>query len=152
LPFLPDMPVTAYIELSLRRVANTAIRHRCHQIGTDGSQKLVQRLVNPLRERMEAGHPPGLLALGVASWLAYVLSGAERFGARWSPDDPLASRVIRIGEQTGEFAALSEALLGFEAVFGPDLAGSPASPAVAAHLRGLLSPEPRRYLAELVGV
>ena len=34
---------------SLARIANTAIRHRCHQIGTDGSQKIVQRLLDPLR-------------------------------------------------------------------------------------------------------
>ena len=61
LPVLADMPVGPYVGTSLARIANRAIRHRCHQIGTDGSQKIVQRLVNPLRERMTAGHAPGLL-------------------------------------------------------------------------------------------
>ena len=35
--------------------SNTAIRHRNHQIATDGSQKIVQRLLNPLRERLRRG-------------------------------------------------------------------------------------------------
>ena len=151
LPVIADMPVGPYIDTALARIANLAIRHRCHQIGTDGSQKLVQRLVNPLRERMAAGHAPGLLALGVASWLAYALCGARRFGARWTPDDPLAGRVVAIGEQTGDAEALSLALLGLDAVFGHDLAGSPAAPAVAGHLSGLLSSDPRRYLSGLLG-
>ena len=51
------MEVAAYIETSLARIRNAAIRHRCHQIGTDGSQKIVQRLVDPLRERLAAGRP-----------------------------------------------------------------------------------------------
>ena len=150
LPEVADMPVAPYIATAFDRIANTAIRHRCHQIGTDGSQKLVQRLVNPLRERMATGHAPGLLALGVAGWLAYVLAGARRFGGRWAPEDPLAGRIIAIGDQTGDFAALSRALLGLDAVFGHDLTDSPAVPAIADHLRGLLSADPRGYLAVLL--
>ena len=150
LPTLADMPIGPYIETSLDRIANRAIRHRCHQIGTDGSQKLVQRVVNPLRERMAAGHAPGLLALAVASWLAYALCGALRFGDRWTPDDPLADRVAAIGEQTGDFDALSRALLGLQAVFGRDLAGSPAAVPIAGYLRGLLSGDPAGFLKGLL--
>jgi fructuronate reductase len=107
--------------------------------------------VNPLRERLAAGHTPGLLALGVASWMAYCLAGAKTFGARWTPDDPLAGRVVAIGEETGtNFEALSRALLGIEAVFGTDLVHSPAEVAIGAHLRGLLSGEARDYLRRLL--
>ena len=49
LPAVEGMGVEAYIDLSLARIANSAIRHRCHQIGTDGSQKIVQRIIDPLR-------------------------------------------------------------------------------------------------------
>ena len=150
LPVLADMPVTAYIGTSMRRIQNTAIHHFCHQIGTDGSQKIVQRLVNPLRERMADGHPPGLLALGVASWMAYDLCGAKRFGTRWMPDDPLAEAVIAIGDRTGhDFGALAHRMLGLEAIFGTDLLGSPAETAIASHLEGLLGREPRGYLSGL---
>jgi mannitol-1-phosphate/altronate dehydrogenase len=99
---------------------------------------------------MAAGHAPGLLALGVAGWFAYCLSGARRFGGHWMPDDPLADRVIAIGEQTGDFEALSRALLGIETVFGNDLAQSPAASVTAGHLRGLLSGDPKRYLSGLL--
>ncbi|MDQ0391986.1 mannitol dehydrogenase family protein [Labrys monachus] len=148
LPDVPGMAADAYIATSMARIANPAIRHRCHQIGTDGSQKIVQRLVNPLRERLAAGHAPGLLALAVASWLAYALCGARRFGARWVPDDPLAPRVVALGEEAGgDFEALARALLGIGAIFGTDLAASPACAAIARHLEGLLSVDPRSYLA-----
>lgn len=147
LPQLPDMPVAPYIEMSMKRIRNTAIQHRCHQIGTDGSQKIVQRLVNPLRERLVKGQPVDLLALGVASWMAYDLCGAKRFGARWMPDDPMASRVIDIGgEFGGDFDELTRAMLGIEAIFGSDLMDSPAEAVIAGHLRGLLSEHPQAYL------
>jgi fructuronate reductase len=103
-------------------------------------------LVNPLRERLAAGHEPGLLALAIASWMAYCLCGARRFGARWRPDDPLADRVMAIGERSTDFLALAKALLSLDAIFGTDLAGSPAADAIAAHLEGLLSADPRTYL------
>ena len=52
LPTLQPVPGVAaerYVEQSLDRLRNTAIRHRNHQIATDGSQKIVQRLLNPDR-------------------------------------------------------------------------------------------------------
>jgi fructuronate reductase len=151
LPELPDMPVAPYIETSMRRIQNTAIRHRCHQIGTDGSQKIVQRLLNPLRERMAQGHAPGLLALGVASWMAYALCGSRRFGTRWRPDDPLAERVIGIGNSfDADFRTLARTMLGIEEIFGTDLAGTPAETEMAAHLEGLLGSDPNGYLSIVV--
>lgn len=152
LPALPDMPVAAYIETSMQRIKNTAIRHRCHQIGTDGSQKIVQRLVNPLRERLRQGHAPGLLAMAVASWMAYALAGSRAFGARWTPDDPLADTVMAIGDRIGgDFPGLARGMLGIDAVFGSDLIGSPAEAAIAGHLRGLLGEDAAGYLRGVLG-
>jgi fructuronate reductase len=149
---LPDAPAVAtiqYIHSSMRRIENSAIRHRCHQIGTDGSQKIVQRLVNPLRERLEAGHDPGLLALAVAGWIAYCLCGARRFSHRWEAEDPWADRLVAFGEELGgDFIALATAVLGIKAIFGGDLATPPLIAATGAHLRGLLSDDPRGYLSE----
>ena len=81
LPTVPGMEAAGYIQTSLKRIGNAAIRHRCHQIGTDGSQKIVQRLLDPLRERLAAGLSADLLILSVASWMAYCLKGSRRFGA-----------------------------------------------------------------------
>ena len=144
------MGVEAYIKSSLERIANSAIRHRCHQIGTDGSQKIVQRLVNPLRERLVAGQSAPLLTLAVAAGWPIVLSGAQRFGHRWDPSDPWAETVIAMGEECREdFSALAKAVLGVRTIFGSDLATAPFVAAVGAHLRGLLDGDAAAYLAGL---
>jgi fructuronate reductase len=147
LPELKGMAAADYIETSLARIANSAIRHRCHQIGTDGSQKIAQRLLAPARERAAAGLESPLLTLSIAGWIAYVLAGARRFGRRWIASDPWASVLIASGEPCGEdFVALARAVLGIEAIFGSDLASPPLVEAVGAHLRGLLDGDPRAYL------
>jgi fructuronate reductase len=152
LPRLEGMAATLYIETSFARIRNTAIQHRCHQIGTDGSQKIVQRLLNPLRERLAAGQDARGLTLAVAAWIAYCLAGANRFGRRWTPSDPHASTLIAIGDRRGEdFIGLATASLGIAAIFGVDLARPALIADVAGHLAGLLSHAPAAYLAERLG-
>jgi len=146
LPEIPGMEIGRYVESSLARVRNHAIRHRCHQIGTDGSQKIVQRLVDPLRERLAGGQGAGLLTLSVSSWMAYCLAGSSRFGRRWVPSDPWADRVISIGDQSADFDDAATAILGIAAIFGSGLARPDVTSAVARHLRGLLGADPRGYL------
>ncbi len=150
LPVVEGMGVGAYIESALARIANSAIRHRCHQIGADGSQKIVQRLVDPLRERLASGQNAPLLTLAVAGWIAYCLYGARRFGHRWDPSDPWAATVIAMGEKCREdFEALAKSVLGIGAIFASDLMTQPTAAAIGAHLRALLSGDPRAYLTGL---
>ena len=146
LPNVAGMEAGAYIDQSMARIQNPAIRHRCQQIGADGSQKIVQRLVDPLRERLAAGQPAGLLTLSVASWIAYCLSGARRFGARWTPDDPYAGTVIAIGEKVSDWTDLARRVLALAPIFGSDMARPQLIEPVARHLRGLLSGDARGYL------
>jgi fructuronate reductase len=148
LPKLAGMEVAPYIDQSMARIRNTAIHHRCHQIGTDGSQKIVQRLVDPLRERLAAGQPTGLLTLAVASWIAYGLCGARRFGARWTPSDPYAEIVIAIGEKTSDWSELAKAVLAITSIFGRDMARPQVIEPTARHLRGLLGGDTTGYLKE----
>jgi fructuronate reductase len=144
------MDLEGYVDAALIRIGNSAIRHRCHQIGTDGSQKIVQRLVDPLRERLAAGQTAPLLTLAVAGWIAYALGGAQRFGRRWSPSDPWAETIIGLGERCGEdFNALAKAVLRIDGIFGSDLAAAPIVAIVGNHLRGLLTGDPRAYLSEI---
>jgi fructuronate reductase len=148
LPKLGGMEVAPYIDQSMARIRNTAIRHRCHQIGTDGSQKVVQRLVDPLRERLAAGQPASLLTLAVASWIAYGLSGARRFGARWMPSDPYAEMVVAIGEESADWPELAKAVLAITPIFGADMASPQVIDSIARDLCGLLDGDARAYLAE----
>src|SRR3546814_1928085 len=49
--------VAGYKSALLVRFANPALRHRTWQIAMDGTQKLPQRLLATIRERLRAGQP-----------------------------------------------------------------------------------------------
>ncbi len=152
LPVLPGMEVAPYIETTFARIGNRAIRHRCHQIGTDGSQKIVQRILDPLRERRRAGLPADRLCLAAASWIAYAASGSARFGRRWQPVDPWADRVVTLADITGDVQGLARAVLGIRAIFGDDMGDEAVVAAIGRHLAGLLSADPAAYLRDFAAM
>jgi fructuronate reductase len=151
LPKVAGMEAAPYIDKSMARIRNAAIRHRCHQIGTDGSQKIVQRLLDPLRERLAAGRRSDLLTLSVASWIAYCLSSSRRFGARWTPSDPYAETIIAMGDRIPDFVELAKSILAIAPIFRADMARPQVVDPIARHLRGLLCGDARAYLAERLG-
>ena len=53
----------------VERFGNPALPHRTQQIAMDGSQKLPQRLLNTVRDRLAAGGIYAHLALAVAGWM-----------------------------------------------------------------------------------
>src|SRR5262249_54018301 len=79
-----------YAAQLLARFANPAIAHRTWQIAMDGSQKLPQRLLSTIRERLARGQPIRCLALAVAAWIRYV-SGKDEAGRPIDVRDPLAA-------------------------------------------------------------
>ncbi|MBZ9723684.1 mannitol dehydrogenase family protein [Mesorhizobium sp. CO1-1-11] len=138
------MNPSAYVEQSLGRLKNTAIRHRNHQIATDGSQKIVQRLLNPIRDRLNLGASIGLLSVPVAGWMAYLILASARFGKRWPVSDPYAGKVAAIADETGHDArALASAILAIDTIFDPGLAADETfRRAVTSALGELLSGDP----------
>ncbi len=143
---IPTVPAPEGVDLAeyaralLVRFRNPAIRHRTWQIAMDGSQKLPQRLLGTIRDRLRAGAPFDHLALGVAAWMRYV-AGADEKGAAIDVRDPLAAEFARIAAAAGRDAqALSQGLIGIEAIFGADLPRQPAfTEAVARHLGSLFA-------------
>lgn len=120
-PAPQGVALTDYARDLLTRFQNPAIRHRTWQIAMDGSQKLPQRLLGAIRDRLEADAPIDHLALGVAAWMRYV-SGADEAGAAIDVRDPLVDEFARRSAAAGRDAgALSRSLLGIESIFGPDL-------------------------------
>ncbi|RUX94113.1 mannitol dehydrogenase family protein [Mesorhizobium sp. M7D.F.Ca.US.004.01.2.1] len=141
---VPGMDPSAYVEQSLGRLRNTAIRHRNHQIATDGSQKIVQRLLNPIRDRLRQGESIALLSIPVAGWMAYLIQASEKFGKRWPVSDPYAGKVAAIADATGRDAkALVAGILAIDTIFDPGLAANETfRKAVTSALDGLLSDDP----------
>jgi len=141
---IPAVPAPQGVDLGayagdlLTRFQNPAIRHRTWQIAMDGSQKLPQRLLGTIRERLKADAPIDHLALGVAAWMAYV-SGTDETGAAIDVRDPLAAEFAARAKAAGRNGGpLSEALLGIGAIFGDDLPREQRfTQAVARHLGAL---------------
>jgi fructuronate reductase len=79
---LHGFDLDAYRTQLLQRFANPALAHGTAQIAMDGSQKLPQRWLNTVRDRLAAGAPIDRLALALAAWVLHL---------RAQPlDDPLA--------------------------------------------------------------
>jgi fructuronate reductase len=111
----------SYRDALLERFANPALRHRTWQIAMDGSQKLPQRLLGTIRDRLRRGAPITRLALGVAGWMRYV-TGIDETGGAIDVRDPLAARLSGLAAEAGASAPrLVETLLSVRDVFGADL-------------------------------
>lgn len=145
---VPGIAPESYVEQSLDRLRNTAIHHRNHQIATDGSQKIVQRLLNPIRDRLRRGEGITLLSVAVAGWMVYLVRASQRFGKSWSADDPYAGRVAAIADRVGHDAkALAAEILAIDTIFDPELAASAAfSAEIVRGIDGLLADDPMAYV------
>jgi fructuronate reductase len=154
LPTLMPVPGVAplvYVEQSLGRLRNTAIRHRNHQIATDGSQKIVQRLLNPIRERLRRGDSIALLSVPVAGWMAYLIRSSARFGRRWPVSDPYGDRIAGIADAVGaDTKALAAAILAIDTIFDPELAANhDFRRAITSALDGLLCDDPMAFVRQV---
>ncbi len=126
LPALPGLDLAVYRASLLQRFANPALAHRTQQIAMDGSQKLPQRLLGTVRDRLAAGRPIARLGLAVAAWLHY-LRGHDEQGRPYAIDDPLAADLAAIAssvEPLADAQSRARAFTLFAPVFG-DLAGVP---------------------------
>ena len=148
---VPGVSPKAYVEQSLARLRNSAIRHRNHQVATDGSQKIVQRLLNPIRDRLRQGRSITLLSVSAAGWMAYLIKASQRFGASWEVSDPCADRIATLAERTGKDArALADGILAIETIFDSELAANVEfRRSVAEGLEGLLSDNPMQFVGRI---
>ena len=123
MPILPESlaDLSPYRDKLLQRFANPALKHRTWQIAMDGSQKLPQRLLGTIRERLAKGLPTTRLALGVAGWMRYV-TGTDESGWGIEVKDPMAARLHSISDVAGRDAGqLVRGLLSVKEIFGEDL-------------------------------
>jgi fructuronate reductase len=119
----PGLDVTRYREALMQRFANPALQHRTRQIAMDGSQKLPQRLLAPIADRLDRGRSFDHLALAVAAWMRWQ-AGRDDLGRPFQVDDPLAGVTAARLAGTRSPEEQAAALLSIEAVFPPRLAAS----------------------------
>jgi fructuronate reductase len=135
----PGTDLSRYCATLLSRFRNPALPHRTAQVAMDGSQKLPQRLLGTVRDRLAGGGSIRHLSLAIAGWMRYA-SGVDEHGARIEVSDPLAARYAAIAAGAhGDATRLARGFLGLAAIFGDDLPATPAFvEAVTHHLESLL--------------
>lgn len=102
---MPD----AYTARLTDRFANPALRHRTAQIANDGSQKLPQRFISPLLERLDAGGDAPHLAAGVALWIAALANRGEPPAFTDPLDETLKAAIANTDKTADKVAAVLEA-------------------------------------------
>lgn len=112
--------INDYAELLISRFANPSLKHRTWQIAMDGSQKLPQRLLDPVRQHLAAGHQFSHLAMGIAGWMRYV-SGVDEQGQMIEVVDPLEGQYQAIHQRYTSPEDRVQALLRIDSIFGHDL-------------------------------
>jgi len=143
--------VGAYGRRLIERFADPGLAHRTWQIAMDGSQKLPQRLLGTIAERLADGRPIPCLALAVAAWMRYV-GGRDETGQPIDVVDPLAVRLKKIAETAGGNAETMVGLYaGIEEIFGTLGHRPEFRAAVTRGLTALLQRGARGAVAALVG-
>jgi fructuronate reductase len=147
-----DVPadLDAYQATLLARFANPALAHRTSQIAMDGSQKLPQRLLGPIRDRLRAGGRIDHLCLAVAGWIRYA-SGRDEHGRAIEVADPLASRFAAIAAGANDPEALARGFFAVGEVFDADLpADSRFTGPVTDQLASLIARGARATIADSI--
>lgn len=81
-----DANLDSYVESLLLRFANSELQHRCLQIAMDGSQKIPQRWLPVIQERLGSGQSVARLSFAVAAWTEFLRTHEDL-------DDPDATRL-----------------------------------------------------------
>jgi len=120
----PGIDLRRYCEQLMQRFRNPALPHRTQQIAMDGSQKIPQRWLATVRDRLKAGAPCNHLAFSVAAWIRY--ASGDKVGNSFAIADPLTATFAQIVRDTrGAPLHLADAFLSVHQVFGADLSASP---------------------------
>jgi fructuronate reductase len=144
----PGVDLRAYGAQLILRFRNPALPHRTQQIAMDGSQKLPQRLLATVRERLAGGGSIAHLALAIAGWIRYA-SGTDEHGKPIVVSDPLSAKFAAVAAAArGNAAYVADGFLDLAEVFGADLSANAVfRRAVSRDVGGLLRDGVRRTLA-----
>jgi fructuronate reductase len=117
----PGINLNAYSDRLMRRFENPAILHRTWQVAADGSQKLPQRLLDTIRERLVRQLPVTRLAHVIAAWIRYV-GGIDEAAKPIDVRDPQAAALRKTLDDAGQAPEERVAhVIALKEIFGADL-------------------------------
>ena len=120
--------VAGYTARLLTRFDNTALHHKTAQIATDGSLKVPQRIVAPLRDLIAMGRPTPMLCFALAAWIRSC-QGMDEAGGAMPPSDPQLQGWPGLPAAGVPVVDTVRAYLGLSSVFGLGL-GAYLAPAL----------------------
>lgn len=121
-PTVPvHIDVAAYTARLTVRFDNVALQHKLAQIATDASQKVPQRILQPLRDLRARQMPQGAVVLAVAAWLRSC-DGVDDAGAALTMVDPVLAGWVGRPMAAMPADQAVRRWLGHGPVFGTDLA------------------------------
>ena len=141
---LPTAPagidLNAYADDLCTRFRNPGIAYATHQIASDSSQKLPQRILEPASDAQATGLPIETYALAVAGFMRYA-TGQHEDGTEYDLRDPSADDLASAARSVGQDAdLLADRLFAYGNLFPPRLKGSTRFvEAVKRYLRIMLS-------------
>ncbi|MEO8411823.1 MAG: mannitol dehydrogenase family protein, partial [Propionivibrio sp.] len=106
----------AYVDSLRQRFRNPALKHRTAQIAADGSQKLPQRLLAPLRDRLTKGLASPMIITAIAAWMHFVVKIAHTPQAVLA--DPLADEILARAKLSTDAPGIVGHLLSIDKIFG----------------------------------
>lgn len=114
----------AYVAQLFDRWSNTALGDRVSRVGSDGSAKLPQRIVEPALRSLRQGRLPQQLTLTLAAWIACVtpIDGFDPGPVAAAMDEPLRGRLAEVTAGVRSNSERVRTIL--EAVFPAELAAS----------------------------
>jgi fructuronate reductase len=124
----PGTDIAGYTARLLTRFDNTALHHKTAQIATDGSLKVPQRIVAPLRDLMAIGRPTPMLCFALAAWIRSC-QGTDEAGGAMPMSDPQLQGWSGLPGAEVPVADTVRAYLGLSSVFGLGL-GAYLAPAL----------------------
>lgn len=145
---VPDgFDVAEYASQLIERFCNSALKHKTTQIASDGSQKLPQRLLAPIRTHLASERDWSLAAFAVVGWMLYC-RGTSETGALLPLNDPMAARITEI-VSTSDGDDYVRNMMHLDTIFGNDLSSDPQfSDAIIAAYQSLKSNGVQRSLAD----
>lgn len=144
--YLPSITVPADVDLDdyvaqlFTRWSNSALGHGTHQVGSDGSVKLAQRIPEPALLHLNHGRMPHHLALTLAAYLSCVAPppGVDPGPHAAAMSDPARVGLATLAAETPDSPAFVQAVLN-GGLLGQDLAQRTEFAARVAEFRDILS-------------
>ena len=126
---IPDtMSLAEYKGILIQRFSNAAIADQVQRLAEDGSAKIRNFIVPPLKHQLEVGGSIRWIAFALAAWFQY-LRGIDEMGAPITIKDPMRDVLMARAKDD------PMQLLSLTAIFGEEIA---ANRRIAAEVKGCL--------------